>query len=197
MSEEQSPYEVSKSGMSPAVSPDLPPALPSPVPKVFGIIHICYAVLGGVGAFFGLIAMFAMKMLAEKGGEEFKEIQPIVEAYSGMASYMYVDVALKLLLGVLLLVAGIGLLKRKAWAIKLSVVWAVSRMIIAAGMLFWGLSVAAEFQDSLGGASGEQQVKIEQMTQSVGNVMGIIMISVYPVVSLIFLTKKNVRDAMH
>lgn len=137
-----------------------------------------------------------MKLLAEKGGDEFKEMQPIVEAYSGMATYMYVDVALKLLLGVLLLVAGIGLLKRKAWSIKLSMIWAVVRMIVAAGMLFWGLSVAAEFQEGLGATAGEQQEKIQQMTQSVGNVMGIIMISVYPVVSLIFLTKKNVRDAM-
>lgn len=66
MSEEQSPYAVSETGMSPVVSPDLPPAMPTPVPKVFGIIHICYAVLGGVGAFFGLIGMFANEIIGGK-----------------------------------------------------------------------------------------------------------------------------------
>jgi len=196
MTEQQSPYEVSSSGVSAAPSPDLPPALPTPVPKVFGIIHICYAVLGAVISFFGLVAMVAMKVLAEKGGEEFKGMRPIIDAYGGMANYMYVDVALKLILAVMLLVAGIGLLKRKVWSIKLSVAWAVSQMLVAGGMLFWGLSVASEFQEKLGGAQSVDQEQFQQVSQGVGNVMGIIIILVYPVLTLIFLTKKNVRDAM-
>ena len=196
MSEGQSPYEVSQSGMSPEVSPTLPPAMPTALPKVFGIIHICYAVLGGLVACLGVLGVFAMKLLAEKGGDDFKEMQPIVDAYGGMETYMYVDAGLKLLLGVLLLAAGIGLVKRKAWGIKLSLTWAVSRIVVAAGMLFWGLRVASEFQDSLVISQDSEQVKFQEMTQGVGNVLGIVMVCVYPVICLIFLSRKNVRDVL-
>jgi len=121
----------------------------------------------------------------------------MVDAYDGMLPYMYVDMGLKLVLAAMLLTAGIGLLKKRAWSIKLSVFWAVSRIIVAVGMLVWGLQVTAAFQDKLVPNQNQGQEQIQQISQGVGNVFGIIVLLVYPVVSLIFLTKKNVRDAMH
>lgn len=75
--------------------------------------------------------------------------------------------------------------------------WAVSRVLVAGGMLFWGMKVSVAFQEKLGPVQdGQQQEQMQQALQGVGNVMGIVILLVYPVVSLIFLTKKNVRDAM-
>jgi uncharacterized membrane protein YhaH (DUF805 family) len=196
MSENTSPYEVSRSGMSPVSPPQMPVSAGSPIPKVFGIIHLCYAVLGVVFSFLGVAAMVGMKMLAEKGGDEFKEMKPLIDAWEGMASFMYVDVALKVILGLILFVAGVGLLKRKVWSVKLSVFWSVSRIVAAVGMLLWGMSVTASFQEKLAPVKDAQQEQIQQMSQSVGNVVGIVIILIYPVVSLVFLTRKSVRDAL-
>ena len=75
-------------------------------------------------------------------------------------------------------------------------VWSISRVVAAIGMLLWGLSVTAEFQEKLAPVKDAQQEQIQQMSQSVGNVLGIVFILFYPVVSLIFLSKKSVRDSL-
>jgi len=68
MSEEPTPYQVSHSGMSP-VQESTPPEVyqqsETPVPKVFGIIHLIYAVLGAGVAVMGLVSRVVMKMVAE------------------------------------------------------------------------------------------------------------------------------------
>lgn len=170
--------------------------MPTSIPKVFGIIHICYAVAGGVFSLMGVGMVFLLKAMAEQGGEEFKEMKPLVAAYDGMETYLYVDMSIKLVLAVILVAAGIGLLKRRAWSIKLSVFWAVSRVVIAVGMMLWGLGVSADFQEKLGSAQNAQQEQMQQITQGVGNVVGIVIICIYPVLTVIFLSKKKVRDAV-
>jgi uncharacterized membrane protein YhaH (DUF805 family) len=197
MSEESSPYEVSQSGMSAVSVPELPPEVPTSVPKVFGIIHICYASLGGIVTFMGVAGVYFIQFLAQKGGDEFKEIRPMANAYDGMTSYVLIDAGLSILLAVMLLVSGIGLLKRRAWAIKLSNFWSVSRIVAAVGMMIWGLAVMSDFQDQVTAGQNAQQQQLQQMGQNVGNVFGIIVVCIYPIVSLIFLSKKRVRDAMH
>ena len=196
MSDDVSPYAVSQSGMSPVSPPDLPPAAPTQVPKVFGIIHLCYAVLGALVSFAGVAVMFGMKMMVDNLGDEMKEVKPLLDAYQGMEVYIYSDVAVKLLMAVILFIAGVGLLKRKPWAIKLSVFWSIARIMAAIGMMIWGLSVSAGFQERLGTVQDAQQEQIQQLSQGVGNIMGIVMICIYPIVSLIFLSKKNVKDAL-
>lgn len=201
MSEESSPYEVSRSGMSAVSVPELPPELipevPTSLPKVFGVIHICYAALGGIVSLMGVAGMYMLRFLAEKGGDEFKEIQPLASAYDGMSIYMIVDAGIKVLFAVMLLAAGIGLLKRRAWSIKLSNFWSVSRIVTAVGMMMWGLAVMSGFQDQLQAGQNAQQQQIQQISQNVGNVLGIVMVCIYPIVSLVFLSKKRVKDAMH
>jgi len=197
MSEDASPYTVSKSGMAPVSPPQMPGETSTPIPKVFGIIHICYAVFGMVFSFFGIVGIVLMRKFVANGGEEFKELGTVVNAWEGMTTYLYVDVALKLVLGVVLLVAGIGLLRKKAWSVKVSMVWSISRAVAAIGMLVWGLSVAAEFQEKLAPVKDAQQAQIQQVSQGVGNVLGIVFILIYPVVSLIFLSKKSVRDSLN
>lgn len=195
MSDQASPYQVPQSGMSPVTMPDLPPAAPTVIPKVFGIIHICYAVLGGLGALASVVSMMVLRQLANGGGE-FETLQPMLDAMVEMETYMYCDMAVKLILAMMLLVAGIGLLKRRRWSLKLSVGWAVARVVAAVGMMVWGLQVTARFQEQLVGTQDAQEVQIQQISQGVGNVLGIVFVCVYPVVTLIFLSKKKVKDAM-
>jgi len=57
----------------------------------------------------------------------------------------------------MLLASGIGLLKRRVWAIKLSNFWAVFRLVAAVGMMIWGLAVMSNFQDQVRAAQNAQQ----------------------------------------
>lgn len=187
--------------MSPVSPPTLPPGAPSSIPKVFGIIHICYAALGAVGALLGIVSILSMKLLASEMGGEIEGLRTMSEAYDGMAAYTYVDAGLKLALAILLLVSGVGLLKRRAWALKTSVCWAVSRIVIAVLMVVWQMQVMQDFQRKLGElqaqAPEQGQEQLQQMGQNFGTVIGVIFLLVYPVICLIFLSRKSVRESMN
>ena len=196
MSEESSPYEVSQSGMSPIPPTNMAPVMPTVVPKVFGIIHIVYACLGIVISLFGVVGMFLMKAMMGKMSEEMKEAQLFLDAYDKLMVYTFIDAGLKVILGVVLLAAGIGLLKKKLWAQKMSMFWAVARIVVAVGMVFLTLGATQEFQEAARQIGGDQQQDFQQAIQGVGNVMGVIFIGIYPVLCLVFLSKKKVKDTL-
>lgn len=196
MGELTSPYQVSQSGMSPVAESSGPPAVPTAVPKVFGIINIVYACLGMMTGLAGVAAMFAMKAMMGRAGGEVKEAKMFVEAFDDLMIYSYIDVAFKVVLGLVLLAAGIGLLKKKMWGQRLCLFWAVGRMVVAVGMVLLTLGPTREFQEKVNQMGGEQQEQFQQMAQGVGSVMGIVFISIYPVLCLVFLTKKTVRDSL-
>lgn len=197
MDQEPSPYEVSGSSVSPAVH--APPAMPSKVTKVFGIIHIIYAVLGMLSAIMGVVAMFALKAIVNQFDGQAKELDQIMKAYEGVVAYSYLDMGVKLALGVILLVAGIGLLRKKSWSIGASMFWAVSRIIVAVAMVFVMAEPTRVFQEEIKGIGGETNAQMQQMEQIIGttgNIIGIIMVCAYPVLCMIFLSKKNVKQSL-
>jgi len=196
MSEETSPYEVSQSGISPIAPPNMDPVMPTAVPKVFGIIHIVYACLGIIVSLLGIVSMFVMKAMMEKMSGDMKEAQMFLDAYDKLMVYTFIDAGLKLILGVVLLAAGIGLLKKKLWAQKMSMFWAVARIVVAAGMIFLTHGVTQEFQESARQIGGNQEEVFQKVMQGIGNVMGVIFIGIYPVLCLVFLSKKKVKDAL-
>lgn len=196
MTEEPSPYEVSQSGMSAPPPPEQGAVVPTSIPKVFGIIHIIYAVLGMLGALMGLAGMMLLKTLASKAGDDVQELDAMVEAFDEFAVYAYVDATLKIILGIVLLVAGIGLLKKKLWAQKASLFWAVTRIVVVVGLTIITLGPTQKFQEKVNQAGGAEQEQFQQMAQGMGNVIGVLFVCIYPVLCLIFLTKKNVRDAL-
>ncbi len=182
--------------MSPVAVPSGPPVVPTAVPKVFGIINIVYACLGMMMGLVGVGAMFAMKAMMGRAGGEVKEAKMFVEAFDDLMIYSYIDAAFKVVLGLVLLAAGIGLLKKKMWGQRLCLFWAVGRMVVAVGMVLLTLRPTREFQEKVNQMGGEQQEQFQQMAQGVGSVMGIVFISIYPVLCLVFLTKKTVRDSL-
>jgi hypothetical protein len=196
MAEQSSPYQVSQSGMSPVAEPSGAPVIPTAVPKVFGIINIVYACLGVMMGLASVGAMFAFKAMMRGAEGEVKEAKLIVEAFDDLMIYSYIDVAFKVVLGLVLLVAGIGLLKKKMWGQKMCLFWAIARMLVAVGMMVWTLGPTREFQEKINQVGGEQQEQIQQMAQGVGSVMSIVFICIYPVLCLVFLTKKKVKDSL-
>ncbi|MBT8038286.1 MAG: hypothetical protein KJO21_12155 [Verrucomicrobiae bacterium] len=137
-----------------------------------------------------------MKALMTEVGGEVKEASLFVEAFDELMVYSYIDAGLKVVLGLILLVAGVGLLKKKLWGQKMSLFWAVARIVAAGVMTVVTLGPTREFQEKVGQMDGGQQEQFQQMAQGVGSVMGVVFIAVYPVLCLIFLTKKKVKDRL-
>lgn len=200
MSDSTSPYQAPQSGMSAPPPEAIPPATTS-IPKVFGIIHIVYACIGMIGAVIGVGAFLVMKAVLSSAGDEMAEMEPVLDAYSTLEIYTYVDAGVKVVLGIMLLVAGIGLLKRKLWAQKVSIFWAVVRIVIAIVMTVATYGASLEFQEKMGEVSQNQPGQIDQSQfqssiQGVSSVFGVIFISIYPVLTIIFLSKKVVKDSL-
>ena len=201
MNDISSLYGAPQSGMSPP-PPEANPHVPTSIPKVFGIIHIVYACLGMIGAAFGVLGMVVMKaIMAPDLGDEVEGLDGFFEAYEKMAVYTYIDSGLKVILGLVLLIAGIGLLKKKRWAQKLSVTWSVVRIVVGIGMTVFRYGVDLQFQQAIADftqTNGDQmdQLGLQSSMQGVSSVIGVFVLSAYPVVSLILLSKKSVKDSL-
>lgn len=114
-----SPYQVSESGLT-APNHDNQQVVPTSIPKVFGILNIVYAIIGIV---FSLVvmafslaagALFA-KVSEDIGGSEADQLSEMGSAFDEMRWAVFLDVGIKIGLGIALLMAGIGLLKRRLW----------------------------------------------------------------------------------
>ncbi len=200
MNDTSSPYLAPQSGMS-APPVETPSAVTTSIPKVFGIIHIVYACIGMVGAIFGVGVFLLMETVLTKTGGEIQEMDAFLEAYSTMAIYTYIDAGIKIMLGVCLLVAGIGLLKRRLWAQKVSILWAVVRVVVAIVMTVVTYGASIEFQERMAEVTQSQQGQIEQSQfqaniQNLSSVFSVIMVCIYPVLTIIFLSKKVVKDSL-
>ena len=121
--------------MTPPVEPGEIPHPTSAWPKVIGVITIVFGALGilvyGCGGLIGNVIVVALSGAAQSGGA----IDPVNAAQMDvLRQYMPWTILSglgSLALGVLLLVAGIGLLRRRSWSRKASVVWSILRMTYA------------------------------------------------------------------
>jgi hypothetical protein len=97
-------------------------------PKALGIISIILGVLGilagFIGASAGLIVKTLQAMVEDKGAVDWNAVS---RAVTWLARISLVSA----ILAVVLLVVGVGLVRRRAWAIPLGKTWAVLQIIVA------------------------------------------------------------------
>ncbi len=199
MNNETSPYQVPDSSVSEQPPVGMPPALPSKAPTVFGIIHLCYSALGLVSIALSFGGLYAIKALFSTFKANGNESEVILNAYEAVVQYTYINMAATVTFAIILLIAGIGLLKKKRWAQKLSIFWAVARIITVIVMTYLSAGVVGEFHDEVNKMSGVKNEGLEQMQASLegaGHVLSIITVSLYPVLCLIFLSLQSTKRAL-
>ncbi len=194
----ESPYQTPKNNMS-AVPPEFVASVTTSIPKVFGIINICYAGIGVLGAVISMGSFFVMKALFTAVASEAEVVGALSETYNTMAVYTFIDGGLRVGLGLMLLIAGIGLLKRRGWGQKLSIIWAVLRIVAGVVMVVVTFGAGAELQEAVAQITSDKPGAIDQRglgsgLQGIGSVFSVIMVSIYPVVVIVFLNKKVVKD---
>ncbi len=154
--------------MPPPSDPAEVPPSPSTWPTVIGVIAI---VLGGLGALFGCLGAFSplfmgmMQSIVPEGQ---------VTGLEGMMDWAVWLVALavvSMLIAVLLLVAGIGITKRRAWGPKVALVWAGLKMIfVVVNSVIGYLVQIAQFE-----AMQEAMANDQNMPAGMGAFMGSLM----------------------
>jgi len=188
---ETSPY-TSPQAQQQQQPPFPPQQIRSSVPKVFGILHIIYAVFGII---FGLMA-FASKAIVEgiqlNAGSNDPAVTKIMDALDNVLFYGYIDAAVKIILGIVLLIAGIKLLKYQASGLKLSNMWSISRVIWYVIITAMSYSATKAYQEVIFEANPEAAAMMKNFGAA-GQILGFLIIAAYPIVSYIVLNKPNVK----
>jgi uncharacterized membrane protein SirB2 len=118
---------------SPAVPPTIPGALPSPKtrwPKVLGVISVILGILGVLGGVWNLVFQEFI------GGFTMGQTQAEQQALQGMRDFARWNLAYGLVGAVVaaaLLVAGIGLIKRRRMGAQWAKGWAIAKMVLVIG----------------------------------------------------------------
>ena len=177
-----------------AYNPNLPLAsAQSGVPKVFGILHIIYAVIGGCTGLLNLASPLLVKtayagVLEKSGGNP--ALQAVIDK---LVTISMIDGASRLILAIILLIAGIQLLKRKASGAKLSKMWAVIRMIIAVPLVYLTVTTQVELMSVIANAAS---TNVSTASNGVGIGLGIVILCIYPLVTLIFMSQATVKNSL-
>lgn len=108
----------------------VPPA-PSSWPTVIGIIAIVFGAGGILGGCWGSIAPLMLDQMTSFMPTAASRAQlEIVGQWAGLSVALSAGA---LLVATLLLIAGIGLVKRTAWAARATIVWVVAKLLFVAG----------------------------------------------------------------
>jgi hypothetical protein len=135
-----------QSRMAPPLEPGaLPPPAPGNWPTVIGVIAIVYASFGILGAIWALIAPFMMSAMTSMMPAE--PSKQMAASMAGVQKWMGLSAAsnaLNLAGAAVLLLAGIGLLRRRGWSRSVAIVWAVFKMAFAVLAAVVGYLIAIE-----------------------------------------------------
>ncbi len=199
---ENNPYKT-PTASDPASAQSLPMNQSSDIPKIFGIIHIVYAVIGGGMGLIGVIsALFLQKTGVFSGIEK---LQGEGGSMEGISSYMdelsrwsLIDGVVKIILAIILLFAGIMLLKRKIIGAKLSKLWAILRILSVVPMSYFSTVATMKMQEGLfqGGSAAAATANVTSLTL-LGAIVGNIFVIIYPIVTLVFMLKFFLKDSLH
>lgn len=109
-----------------------------------------------------------------------------------LAPYTYLDTAVKITLGVLLLTSGIKLLKYQSTGLKLSNLWSITRILWLIIFTALTYSINQEIQQ----ASIKLNPETAGFQSNLGSAMMIFIVvvyTIYPIVSYLLLNRDNVK----
>jgi hypothetical protein len=155
---------------------------------VFGILNIVFAVLG----IFSMLAMMAFFAMA--GTSTNNPVIQLIQNNPAYASWMKLSLVLGVPVSVILLAAGIGLLKLKPWARTVSIAYGIYAIVmVLAGMVVNYIFLLQPMLQQAHQQQGPQAAAA--MGGAIGGTCGSCFGLIYPVLLLIFMMRPNVVAA--
>jgi len=167
--------------------PQLPPR-PSKWPTVIGIVAIAFAGLGIMGGFCGLVTMVTMPSMMPQDPATTAALS------ATRSSWMVVQLLVGLGLTVLLLICGIGLLKRRPWSPKGCTRWAVVYIIFAVigGILNFSMQQAQFASMSQAGGPSPMPVGFGTLALLM-SLLGFVWACALPVFLLVWFSRAKIK----
>lgn len=168
------------------------PVRPASV-TVFGILNIVFGAMGICGAAFSAATWLVIPRNADLRN-------PVLELMAQSPAYRLfnqVGTALGFVAAIVLIVAGIGLLQTKPFGRTLSIGYSLYAILSAlVGVIFSFVFLVKPLLEKAQAAGGgpEQAAAIGGM---VGGALGGCIGTVYPILLLIFMCRRNVAEALH
>ncbi|MFD0895454.1 hypothetical protein KBB96_20035 [Luteolibacter ambystomatis] len=188
---------------SPSAFP--PPARPAQV-RVFGILHLVIACLGVLMVLFSLAMQGMTRTMMENqekaGGVQELQAKMTRELTEATKSLTYAQHGASIILAVMLVIAGLGLLKWKRSGLKWSNAYAwtsiLMKILLIVLMFVVVLPRMNTFFDQLEtGAKGDKtMIGVMKATMMGSMVVSPLLYCIYPVLVLILLNRKSVREAL-
>lgn len=184
------------------VAPFVPPTQPGGIrapqgasswPRIIGIIAIVLGALGILGGLYGMLAPWIVEAIASimpRGTEG--TLDAVVES----ANWLIVTSIITTGVAALLLVGGVGLVKRRQWGVGTCRAWAVLKMLLVllntgVGYFLQQASLAALSEQTPGGAQMPQELVTAMVV--VGLIFGIAWGWAFPVFILIWLARGKIK----
>ena len=174
-------------------------------------MHIILGAIGVIGGIVAVGSQLASKAIlqaladgmGEEAGAEF--IQLTMDYTNKLASISYFDLGARLLIAVLIIMAGVALLKGRRSAIKksnlysfvsigLKVLMLVLILVVVAPATNEFYDAMAKIQESAGTAQPEEMLGVQKAAGTVGQLLTPLVSLVYPILVLIMLNRKPVKD---
>ena len=183
--------------------PPSPPPIQAHKPallQVFGILHLLaagYGIITGLwGAYVAFVANPFINMVPPGPARDAQETMT-----RAMQPMTVINLAITAVLVLLVIVAGLKLLKAKKDAVKASNRYAIASIVgkVVGGVLVFIYMVPAQRQmiDEQLGGMGDVPAGMKtgmDAAMIVGPIMGILFTCLYPVLSLILLNRRSVKD---
>jgi len=159
-------------------------------PRILGIVSIILGILGvlagAIGASAGLIVKTLRAMVEDQGAVDWEAVR---RAVAWLARISLVAA----ILAVMLLVVGIGLVRRRGWAIRLGKVWAIAQIVVTvlgtAGSHVIQRAILEALRQSGGTAGG-----VPISSSLAGTVWSILWGCALPVFMLIWFARQEIRE---
>jgi len=189
------PYQTPNSAVEATPPSDHESGHRSAIPKVFGIIHLVFGVFGIIVLIITLGTSVFLQQVAENLPKDDPEFD---QALSSINQISYLDSALGLIFAIVLIVAGVLLLKYKKSGRSLTVFYSIAAIIWAVLSPIINYSKQyAVMRSQL--AQGETEMDESTLAVIViGSLsVGAIVALIYPILCLIFLNKEKVKQVLH
>lgn len=183
--------------------PEIPLVEPSAI-KVFGVLHLVFGILGIFGVLISGAQLFFKNAIMEatsSGDDEVLELQRRISDSTQLSTWL--TVVISILVTVMILRAGIQLLRKKKKAVQASTVYSyvsigskILAVVIALVVTLPAVNGVIEEMGSSSAPSSQLSVTLSTMklTMAITSIASPLLMCFYPALSLVLLRKKSISD---